>query len=448
MHGDEGKKAATEAEAAGAEEAEKAAASEAPAQTVQTETEDFLKYITDIDLEKYDSDYRAAKEAKCEPRWHQLLDADNKRLRRKILGDEGSLSDVHLKLRSFFDFLPGAFGFAAAGAVYVLMGAVPQQVVADLEADILELTVCVLLAVVFWAVLAGYCIKAPGIPGRLFLVATPACLMGGAFGLLAGFCARALVPETAVASGAVAVVLFAAFAAMFSLLRGAHFFNQREHLHRLRTRIRNEMIETARWIEKYQERAINRNPDTAPMGVLKQRLMSRRHWDFHYSIELMYRFFRYDVDDLGLQEGWKTLRRWGWMGAFFLLGVTAQSGSALTLLEADGMRAATGAWAALLSAWGLALLVVDRYCRKKIDEAAAATQYRATEDSERLLGLLSAEKLDWQARWEFDDLRKFVLEYKDLLEEMRAMALIQGKRPKAGSPEIAVKSDPAPQALI
>ncbi len=428
------------------------------------EAEHFIEFVKRLELEEYQEDIEAWKEARvrdrsAEPDWYRLHKASDTRMRRSLRNPdapEGTLSMLAVRLGVYYTGLTIIAASAAAGLVLGLIGLEIPDVVNALEEQrerlknyspfraIVQSAVTFLFIEISLLALGFFLMRstARSTEGDFAkAVKNIAAFGAGAAGLAFGFVLTVMVGDFFGISGkeksmtsldafdgpltmtvglsAVLIALFLVGAVAF--LRWIHFWNERNEYFQIRTNIRNTLMQTQALRSRYLERAKQTDTDYAPEALLKQRLISRLHWDFLYSIPLMYQFIRLDVVDEGYQETRKLFRRWCWIYiSGFSAGAAAVWLGALDLEKAAPLiQLWVGGGVAFLAAGRAALGWASRFSRRKLARAEAVVKARLDpEDYEIFPANTPHERMEWEDRYDSQELLQFVHHYKYVIEEL------------------------------
>ena len=226
-----------------------------------------------------------------------------------------------------------------------------------------------------------------------------------------------------------AAILWAILTFMKMSARGILFHKEKEERFEIRTKVRNIIADNEYQMRRYLERACAPFSDYAPEGLLKQRLISRRDWDLQYNVELMHTFLGFDIFELGSGETERLLRRWGWVyltGIVVMIATNSLTNPELSFMPSEKVRPLFAIWAAggaaCIIASSLALKIGVAFARKKYQEAIVVVKPKLSTAELELLRIEKKNtKINWQPRYGFDDLLRFVKAYRRLLENYETM---------------------------
>lgn len=424
----------------------------------------FIDFIKRLELGEYQELIERWKQARAadrraEPDWYRLHVGSDRMMRETVRNPEapqGTLSMLALRLGVYYAGLTIIAASAAAGLVLGLIGLEIPEVVAALEEQHKKLEKYSPFRAVVQSLATFLFIEISLLAGGFLLVrriARPtgdfiakglkniASLGAGAAGLAFGFVLTITVGDLFGLAGkqksltsleafdgplTMTVLLSATLIAAFltgavGLVRWIHFWNERNEYFQIRTTVRNTLMQTQALRSRYLERAKQTDTDYAPEALLKQRLISRLHWDYLYSIPLMFLFLRLDIIDEGFEEIEKLFRRWCWV---FVSGVAAGVGAhRLGALDLDKAAPLIQLWVggglAFLAAGFVALRWASGFSRNKLARARAVVKPRLDpEDYEIFPTNTPRERMEWEDRFDSQELLQFVHHYKYVLEEL------------------------------
>ena len=184
----------------------------------------------------------------------------------------------------------------------------------------------------------------------------------------------------------------------------------------LRNSLKRRFDENERLIDRYLERSRVDDREEASLAIIKQRLISRRHWEFHYWAHLSYQFLRFDAFDLGTAESWRLQRRFLWVFILLLAYVTFATPSNSEQFEL--IRDVTGFFGWFLATSFFFTGLGHFIAGKTIDGCEAAIVAHPEEQHLRTLSIDAGNCPRWKPRWEDDDLFKYAKRHLEMMKRV------------------------------